>query len=121
LTPEQVGALRELRADFQRGAITRTSEIQLAGVDLRLLLEQDKPDLTKVEQQVRKIALLRADQSVARIKIIQAGKALLTPEQQERLTQLSDAFRMEHRGRGWMGHRERGMTEPGARPWPPTR
>jgi Spy/CpxP family protein refolding chaperone len=113
LTAEQVRTLRELRADFQKGAITRTSEKELAAVDLRGLLEQDKPDLTKVEEQMRKIALLRADQGVARIKVIQTSKAVLTPEQQEKFKQLSHASRMEHRGMG--------MMEPGMHRVRPTR
>ncbi len=113
LSPEQVGALRELRATFQREAITRTAEIKLAAVDLRGLREQDTLDLPKVETQVRKIALLRADQHVARIRLRQASKAVLTPEQQEKFKQLAHASRMGRRGMG--------MMEPGMRPAPPTR
>jgi Spy/CpxP family protein refolding chaperone len=109
---EQVGALRELRANFQRRAITRTAEIKLAALDFRGLREQDTLDLPKVEEQVRKIALLRADQHVARIRMIQASKAVLTPEQQETLKQLAEASRMGRRGMG--------MREPGMRPAPPT-
>ena len=112
LSPEQVGALRELRATFQRGAITRTAEIKLAAMDFRGLREQDTLDLPKVEAQVRKIALLRADQHVARIRMIQASKAFLTPEQQEKFKQLAEASRMGRRGMG--------MREPGMRPAPPT-
>jgi Spy/CpxP family protein refolding chaperone len=112
LRPEQVGALKELRATFQRGAITRTAEIKLAAVDFRGLREQDPLDLPKVEAQVRKMALLRADQHVARIRMLQASKAVLTPEQQATFKQLAHASRMGRRGRG--------MREPGMRPAPPT-
>lgn len=121
LTPEQVHALRELRADFQRGAITRTSEIELAAVDLRGLMEQDTLDLTKVEAQVRKTALLRADQRVAGIKLVQASKAVLTPEQQEKFKQLAHTTRMGRWGMGRMEHSGRGMKEPGMRPMRSTR
>ena len=120
LTPEQARTLRELRADFQRGAITRTSEIELAFLDLRDLMEQDTPDLTTVETQARKIALLRADQRVAGIKMVQAIKAVLTPEQREKLKQLAHAPRMGRWGMDRMGHRGGGMMEPGMRPMPPT-
>jgi len=119
LTPEQVGALRELRDGFQRGAITRTSEIELAAVDLRGLLEQNTPDLTRVEGQVRKIALLRADRRMARIKLIQASNAVLTPEQQEKFKQLAHTSRMAHGGRDRRGGWGREMMEPGVRPVPP--
>ena len=119
LAPEQVSTLRELRADFQRGAITRTAEIKLAALDLRGLRDQDTLDLAKVEAQVRKIALLRADQRVARIKMIQASKAVLTPEQREKFEQLAHASRMGRWGIGGMEHGRRGMMEPGMRPGPP--
>jgi Spy/CpxP family protein refolding chaperone len=113
LTPEQVRALREVRADFQRGAITRTAEIELAAVDLRGLMEQDTLDLPKVEAQVRKIALLRAAQHVAGITMVHAGKTVLTPEQQETFKHLTQA--------AWRGHPGMGMMAPGmppARPMP---
>lgn len=103
LTPEQVRTLRKVRTDFQRGAITRTAEIKLAAVDLRGLMEQDTLDLPKVEMQVRKIASLHADQRVAGIKMVQAGKAVLTPEQQEKFKQLAHAPRMGRWGMGRMG------------------
>lgn len=111
LTPEQVRALREVRADFQRGAITRTAEIELAAVDLRGLMEQDTLDLPKVEVQVRKIVLLRAAQHVAGIKMVHTGKAVLTPEQQETLKHLTQA--------AWRGHPGMGMMTPGMPPAQP--
>ncbi len=99
LSPEQVRALREHRGAFQREAIARTSELKLAAVDLRGLLEHDSPDLTKVEDLVKKIALLRADHRLAGIKMIQASKAVLTPAQQEKFKQLARASWTEHRRR----------------------
>ncbi len=108
LTPEQVRTLRKVRTDFQRGAITRTAEIKLAAVDLRGLMEQDTLDLPKVEMQARKIASLHADQLVAGIKMVQAGKAVLTPEQQETFKHLTQA--------AWRGHPGMGMMAPGMPP-----
>jgi Spy/CpxP family protein refolding chaperone len=112
LTSEQVRSLKTLRDGFQRGAVTRGAQIQLAVLDLRGLREQEPFDLPKVEAQVRRIALLRADQHIAHIKLIHDSKAVLTPDQQERWKQLAHASRMEHRGMG--------MMEPGMRPVPPT-
>lgn len=102
LTPEQIRTLKEVRADFQRGTITRTAEIKLAAVDLRGLMEQDTLNLPKVEAQVRKIASLHADQRVAGIKMVQAGKAVLTPEQREKFQLLAHAPRMGRWGMGRM-------------------
>ena len=111
LTTDQERSLRELRAGFEKEAIRRTSEIDVAELELRELLEQEKVDLAKVEAWTKKIALLRADQRLARIKTIEAGKALLTPEQQRKLERLGHDARMGEPGRGMMG--------PGMRMMPP--
>ncbi|MCI0409117.1 MAG: hypothetical protein L0191_11250, partial [Acidobacteria bacterium] len=79
LTADQERSLRELRADFEKEAIKRTSDIDVAELELKGLLEQETPDLGKVEAQAKTVALRQADLRVARIKTIEAGKALLTP------------------------------------------
>lgn len=111
LTSEQVHALRTLRGGFQRGAITRFAQIQLAVLDLRELREQESLDLPKVEAQVRQIALLHADQHMAHIKLIHDSTSVLTPEQQEKWKQLAHGLRMGREGMG--------MMEPGMPPTPP--
>jgi len=111
LTADQERSLRELRANYEKEGIRRTSEIDVAELELRELLEQEKVDLEKVEAWTKKIALLRADQRLARIKTIEAGKALLTPEQQRKLERLGHDARMGEPGRGMMG--------PGMRMMPP--
>jgi Spy/CpxP family protein refolding chaperone len=111
LTADQERSLRELRANYEKEAVTRTSEIDVAELELKWMLEQDKADLTKVEAQVRKIALLRADRRTARIKTIEAGKAVLTPEQAEKFKRLAHE--------PWKGGT--GMMGPWMRPSPPSR
>ena len=103
LTVDQERSLRELRAKFEKEAITRTSEIDVAELELKELLEQERVDLTKVEAWTKKIALLRADLRLARIKTIEAGKALLTQEQQRKLERLGHDSRMGEPGKGMMG------------------
>jgi Spy/CpxP family protein refolding chaperone len=112
LTADQERSLRELRATFGKEAIRRTSEIDVAELELKELLEQEKVDLINVEAWTKKIALLRADQRLARIKTIEAGKAQLTPEQQRKLERLGHDARMSEPGKGMMG--------PGMRMMPPT-
>ena len=111
LTGDQERSLRELRAKFEKEAITRTSEIDVAELELKELLEQEKVDLIKVEAWTKKVALLRADLRLARIKTIEAGKALLTPEQQRKLERLGHDAKMGEPGKGMMG--------PGMRMMPP--
>ena len=112
LSAEQVRTLKALRDGFQRSAITRRAQIKLAVLDLRGLREQEPLDLPKVEAQVRRIALFRADQHIAHITLIHDSKAVLTPDQQEQWKQLAVASRMRRE--------EMGMMEPRMRPGPPT-
>lgn len=88
LTADQGRRLRELQIDFQKESIKRTAEIDVAELELNGLLEQDMVDVAKVEALAKKIAMLQADLRIARIKTIEAGKAVLTPEQREKLDQL---------------------------------
>jgi Spy/CpxP family protein refolding chaperone len=98
LSADQVSRLETLRGDFTREAIRRDADIRIAELDLASLLEQDSPDLSKVEAKVREVAQLRADLRIARLRAIEQGKAVLTPEQRARLqTMLSGGM---HHGSG---------------------
>ena len=85
LTPEQVTRLEGLRDGFAREAIRRDADLRIAELDLQALLDQDPLDIGKVETKVREVAQLRADLRIARLRTIEQGKALLTPEQRARL------------------------------------
>lgn len=102
LTADQERSLRELRANYEKEAIRRTSEIDVAELELKGLMEQEKVDLVGVEAYVKKIALLRADLRVARIKTIEAGKAALTLEQRSKLERLGHDQRWGDMGMGMM-------------------
>jgi Spy/CpxP family protein refolding chaperone len=97
LSADQVGRLEALRGDFTREAIRRGADIRIAELDLATLLEQDPVDLTKVEPKVREVAQLRADLRIARLRTVEQGKAVLTPEQRTRLqAMLSGGMMMQH-------------------------
>ncbi len=99
LSLEQEKRLRDLRTEFSKESTRRTAEIHVAEIELESLLEQDKWDLSKIEPKVKQIASLQADLRLARIKTVEAGRAVLTPQQLERLKQV--------------GHRMRGLGGPG--------
>ncbi|HEV8310908.1 MAG TPA: Spy/CpxP family protein refolding chaperone [Methylomirabilota bacterium] len=85
LTPEQQSRLEALRGEFTREQIRREAEIRIAEMDLAALLEQDLLDMGKVEAKIREAAKLRSDLRIERLKTLEQGKALLTPEQRGRL------------------------------------
>jgi Spy/CpxP family protein refolding chaperone len=97
LSADQVSRLETLRADFTREAIRRGADIRIAELDLATLLEQEPVDLTKVEAKVREVSQLRADLRIARLRAVEQGKAVLTPEQRTRLqAMLGGGMMMQH-------------------------
>lgn len=85
LSDDQVRALETARSDFALEADRRRAEIEAAEGGLSGLLRESTIDLAQVEARVREIATLRADLRLARIKTLEKGKALLTPEQRKKL------------------------------------
>ncbi len=81
LTAEQVRALEALRGDFQRAADLQTAELQRIELELQGLLSREQIDLSQVETRIRKIEALRTDLRLGRIKTVEKGKTILTPEQ----------------------------------------
>jgi Spy/CpxP family protein refolding chaperone len=96
LSVAQVQELERLRGEFQKQAIKHDAALRVAEMDLTALLTKDTVDMATAEAKVREIERLRADLRLDRIRTIEQGKALLTPEQRGKLAGvLSDpwAFR----------------------------
>ena len=88
LTTEQVRALEALRGDFQRAADLQTAELQRIELELQGLLSREQIDMSQVETRIRKIEALRTDLRLGRIKTVEKGKTILTPEQWRKLQPL---------------------------------
>ncbi|MCI0370549.1 MAG: Spy/CpxP family protein refolding chaperone [candidate division NC10 bacterium] len=110
LSLKQVQVLRDLRAAFEKEAIQRGAEIRVAEVDLREALAQEQVDLGRAEALVRKIAGLRAESRLSRIRTLEKGKGVLTPEQ---LAKFREAGHQMARGGMGGGHMGPGMMGPG--------
>jgi Spy/CpxP family protein refolding chaperone len=110
LSDDQVTKLRGLRSSFEKETIRTRADIRIAELDLDELLDQNQVDLAKAEAVVRKEEGLRTNLRLARINAIEQAKALLTPEQRQRLQRLVDAMPGMGSGPGMMGH---GMMGPG--------
>jgi len=85
LTPEQIQKLQQLRTTFENEGIARAAAIRAAEADLNALLAKDEWDLPAIQATVQRLATLQGDLRFARIKTLAAGRALLTPEQVQRL------------------------------------
>jgi hypothetical protein len=89
LSRKQVQELEQLRHDYQREVIRSEADLRIAEIDLEKLLKDDPIDLDQVKAKLQEIERVRADDRFRRIRTIEQGKALLSPEQREKLDTLA--------------------------------
>jgi len=89
LSRKQVQELERLRHDYQREVIRSEADLRIAEIDLEKLLKDDPVDLDQVKAKLQEIERVRADDRFRRIRTIEQGKALLSPEQREKLDTLA--------------------------------
>lgn len=120
LSPDQEKKLRDLRTEFAKESVRRTAEIRVAQIELDALLEQEQWAVAQIEPKVKQIAALEGDLRVARLKTLAAGRALLTPQQLEKLKQVGHHMRSmggpDGMGHGMMVHGAPGTPAPGGPP-----
>ena len=88
LSHEQVGKLRPLRSQFQKGEILRRANLRVQEIELDELLATEPLDISAVEARVKRIEALRSDGRISLIRTLMKGRALLTSEQRQKLVAL---------------------------------
>jgi len=91
LTAEQKEKMKAAHERQERKAIQARADIQLARLDLRKLMQADKPDSKAIEAQIDRIAGLRAGLEKSRVATMLEFRASLTPEQQKKLRELRES------------------------------
>ncbi len=91
LDDKQKDALRALRSRTMKDMAKKMADKQIAGIELRDLLEKDPVDMKSVEAAVKKNESLRADMMLAHIKAHEEMKSILTPDQKKRLKEMMEA------------------------------
>jgi len=111
LTPSQIQQLQALRSGFEKEAIRRGAEIQAAEVDLSDLLGASPLDLGKIEDLSKKIGVMEGELRFARIKTLEAGRAVLTQKQWESFQSIAPGTEPTgaYGGRWQQGEMGRGM------------
>ena len=89
LTPEQVAKLETLRSDLQKRAEEKFQILRARNGELRQTLGADRVDLARAETILKDIGSIRTELALDRLKVIEQGKAALTPDQWEKLKSLS--------------------------------
>lgn len=85
LTDEQVAKLKAIQLDLDKTRIRTEADIMVAERELQALLEDEKSDMAAIEAKVKQSEELEVGLRVAAIKAKRDAKAVLTPEQRERL------------------------------------
>jgi Spy/CpxP family protein refolding chaperone len=81
LTEAQRTKLRDLHEAHARKAVQRRADLQLAQMDLRKMLRDDRPQQGAINAQVDKITRLRAEGMKSAIDTQLQARAVFTPEQ----------------------------------------
>jgi Spy/CpxP family protein refolding chaperone len=88
LSLEQVGRLFTLRDGFAKEARKKSEVLEQIERGLDQLLGPGPVDLQAVEAKVKEAEAMRTDLRLARIKVIEEGKGVLTPEQRAKFVEL---------------------------------
>ena len=116
LSLDQVKKLEAARDEFSKKYRSDSEYIITKTRDLRAALNTQKVELKDAERRIREIEKMRADLRLARVSAIEKGKAVLTPEQRDKLYSLLKQRAESARG-GWSaeghGHHDMGLAPHG--------
>jgi heavy-metal resistance protein len=84
LSAEQIKKLEQLRDSFQRQSIRNDADLRIIELDIAALVDNPTVDVAKVEAKIREAEKLRAELRIARIRVIEQAKAVLTAEQRKK-------------------------------------
>jgi Spy/CpxP family protein refolding chaperone len=85
LSDEQAGRLRQVMVEAEKSALKTRADLGVRQIELRELLRADQPDRGAVTKKVQEISELRGQMMQQRIDSLLASKAILTPEQQQKI------------------------------------
>ena len=103
LTDEQVQQLRDLKINYKKDRIRMKADVDIAEVDLHVLLWDDKAKLADIEAQMNAVHGLMTKLHMASIKAKRDGKAVLTDEQRSRMDKMHKRMKSYGGGKGHPG------------------
>jgi len=93
LKKEQREQIRKIHFETQKKLVNLTKNRELKEIELRELLSEENPDMTKIENIVREISSLEAEIKLTRIRQLLELKKILTEEQLNKLRDRMRRFR----------------------------
>jgi hypothetical protein len=85
LTDKQVKDLQSIKMDYSKGSYHTEADLKIAQLELKVLMQDDNTSLKDIEAKMNAIAKLETDLKLSCIKACRQAKALLTPEQMEKI------------------------------------
>jgi len=85
--------IRKIHFETQKKLVNLTKDRELKEIELRELLSEENPDMTKIENIVREISSLEAEIKLTRIRQLLKLKKILTEEQLNKLRDRMRRFR----------------------------
>jgi Spy/CpxP family protein refolding chaperone len=108
LDDKQMAALKALRSKTMKDMVKKRADLELAGIELKDLLDKDPMDLKAVEALLKKKESLKTEMFLAHIRAHEEMKSLLTPDQRKRLKEMMEGHGA---GCGMMGNMMHGDAE----------
>lgn len=84
LDDQQKEALRGIKSRVMKERIRRSSDLRIAQMEQKELLDKDPVDIKAVEAKLKQIEALKTDMHLSLIKAMEDIKAKLTPEQKKK-------------------------------------
>ena len=100
LSEEQVAKLKTALVDYKKARIRDKAAMQLAEVDVRMLVHDKKADIAAIEGAVRKAEAARTTLRLDTIRAMREAVATLTPEQLEKWRSSRPVMHAEGEGSG---------------------
>ncbi|MGO9241957.1 MAG: Spy/CpxP family protein refolding chaperone [Bryobacteraceae bacterium] len=109
ITPEQVTKIQQEMLSFQKAEIMARADVEVKRLDLHSLLEAENPDPAAIEKSLRAANAAQFVLEKAQIDHQLATRALLTPEQRQKLQKMREEAPRHFAGPGGPG----GIMHPG--------
>jgi len=96
LTDAQKKSIHQIGMSTAKSMIQKKADLKIAKMDLHQMLHSDPVDMSSVEKQLNKISGLKTAMALDRINARQDIKALLTPEQKKKLSEIMRSSHKSH-------------------------
>jgi hypothetical protein len=85
LTDKQLQDLEVIKMDFMKGRFKTEADLKIAQLELKSLMDKEDAPLKDIEAKMNAVAKLETEMKLSHIKAFRQAKALLTPEQMEKI------------------------------------